>query len=69
MTRRGIAAIWTENAVSAPDPVEVDPRHADRLRSYKAIPELSGRILGVVYRPDGADMIIITARFDRGTKR
>jgi hypothetical protein len=69
ITKRNIAVIWIENAVSAPDFVEVDPRHPDRFRSYKAIPELGGRVLRVVHRPDGADILIITAHFDRGAKR
>jgi hypothetical protein len=64
ITKRDIAAVRIENAVSAPNSVEADPRLSDRMRSYKAIPELGGRILRVVHRSDGADIIIITAHFD-----
>ena len=69
ITKRNISAVWVENAVSTPDFVEVDPRHLDRFRCYKAIPELGGRVLRVVPRPDGTDIIIITAHLDRGAKR
>jgi Domain of unknown function (DUF4258) len=67
--KRDIAALWIEAAVNTPDSVEADPRHPDRLRSYKAIPELGGRILRVVHRLDGNDIIVITAHLDRGAKR
>ena len=66
--KREIAADWIESTVSTPDFAEADPRYPDRLRSYKAISELGGRVLRVVHRPDGADIIIITAHFDRGAK-
>jgi hypothetical protein len=69
ITKRNIAAVWIENAISTLDFVEVDPRHPDRFRSYIAIPESGGHVLRVVHRPDGADIIIITAHFDRGAKR
>jgi hypothetical protein len=36
---RAIAVDWIEAAVSAPDWIEPDPRHPDRIRSYKAIAE------------------------------
>ena len=69
MAKRGLAASWIEATVKAPDSVESDPRHPERTRSFKAIPQLGSRVLRVVHRLDGADMIIITAHLDRGAKR
>jgi hypothetical protein len=66
---RDIALHWIEATVSAPDSVEPGPRYPDRMRSYKAIIERGGQVLRVVHRPDGDDIVIITAHFDRGAKR
>lgn len=67
--KRGIATDWIEAAISVPDRAERDPRHPERTRSYKAIAEFGGRVLRVVHRPDGADIIVITVHFDRGARR
>ncbi len=66
---RAIAVDWIEAAVSAPDRIEPDPRHPDRTRSYKAIAEYGARVLRVVHRPEGDDIVIITVHFDRGARR
>jgi hypothetical protein len=66
---RSIALSWVEEAVSSPDFVKVDPRYQDRTRSYKAIAECGGRVLRVVHRAEGGDIVIITAHFDRGARR
>ena len=66
---RDIAVDWIEAAVSAPDWIEPDPRHADRTRSYKAIREYGARVLRVVHRREGDDIVIITVHFDRGARR
>ena len=66
---RAIAVDWIEAAVSAPDRIEPDPRHPDRTRSYKAIAEYGARVLRVVHRPEGDDIVIITVHFDRGVRR
>ena len=49
--------------------IEPDPRHPDRIRSYKAIAEHGGRVLRVVHRPEGDDILIITVHFDRRSRR
>lgn len=67
--KRSIATDWIAATISAPDRAERDPRHPERTRSYKAIAEFGGRVLRVVHRPDGADIIVITVHFDRGAKR
>jgi uncharacterized protein YuzE len=43
---RKIEPAWIEAATGAPDFVEADPRHPERARSYKAIAESGGRVLG-----------------------
>jgi hypothetical protein len=66
---RNIAFAWIEAAVTAPDFVEADPRHPERKRFYKAIDEYGGRLLRVVHRVEGDDIVIITVHFDRGARR
>jgi hypothetical protein len=56
-----IAFEWIEVALAAPDRAEPDPHHPERLRSYTRIPALAGRILRVLHRRDGPDMIVISA--------
>jgi hypothetical protein len=42
LVKRGLRPEWIEDAVERPDWTEIDPFHPDRIRSYKAIPALSG---------------------------
>jgi hypothetical protein len=53
----------------SPDSVKAAPRHPERTRSSKAIAEFGDRVLRVVNRPDGADIVIISAHLDRGARR
>lgn len=69
MELRGLALAWVEETILRPDWTAADPNHPDRTRSYKAIPALGGRILRVVHRSDGADIVVITTHPDRGAKR
>jgi Domain of unknown function (DUF4258) len=66
---RDITIDWIEAAVGAPDWIELDPRYPGRTRSYKAIAEYGARVLRVVHRPEGDDIVIITVHFDRGARR
>ena len=66
---RNISLAWIEATVSSPDFVEMDPRHPERTRSYKAIVEFGGRVLWVEQRPEGDDIVVITVHFDRGAQR
>jgi hypothetical protein len=68
MGKRGIAEEWIEAALTIPDRSEADPRDPGRTRSYKAIAAFGGRILRVVHRPEGANILVITVHFDRGAK-
>jgi hypothetical protein len=69
MTVRQIKHAWIETAIANPERVETDPRHFERTRSYKTIPEFGSRILRVVHRRDGRDIVVITVHFDRGARR
>ena len=62
-------ACWIEATVSSPDFVEADPHYSDRTRSFKAIAEFGGRMLRVVHRAEGDDIVVITVHFDRGARR
>ena len=62
---RGLAREWVEAVVTQPDWTEIDPRHPERTRSYKAMDALDGRILRVVHWLEGADVVVLTAHPDR----
>jgi hypothetical protein len=64
----GIEWAWIVAAVASPDATAPDPRPGIT-RSFKAIPERGGRILRVAHRADGADVLVLSAHFDRGAKR
>jgi hypothetical protein len=68
IAKRAILVAWIEDAVSTPDFVQSDPRHLQRTRSYKTIAQFGGRVLRVVHCPEGNDIVVITAHFDRGAK-
>jgi hypothetical protein len=66
---RKIDFAWIAAAVHTPDFIDTDPRHSERTRSFKAIAEFGGRVLRVVHRPEGNDIVVITVHFDRGARR
>jgi uncharacterized protein YuzE len=39
LRERGIEQGWVERTIAAPDFVEQDPTHADRIRAFRAVPE------------------------------
>jgi hypothetical protein len=59
---------WIEAAVLQPDWTVPDPRRPGVTRSFKRIIGRDGRVLRVAHRPDGADVLVLTAFFDRGAK-
>lgn len=65
MELRRISVAWIEATISNPDRFETDPMHAELTRSYRAIAEFGSRILRVVHRSEDADIVVITAHFDR----
>lgn len=66
MEERGIAQAWIEMALAAPDATEPDPRGGGLVRSWRAIPEAGGRVLRVVHRQEGSNIVVVTAFLDRG---
>lgn len=69
LRRRAIALAWVEAAIASPDWTVSDPRDPGLTQSFKAIQAFGDRVLRVVHRPDGDDMLVITAHFDRGARR
>jgi hypothetical protein len=69
MQERRISVVWVEAAIAAPDWREADPNFPERTRSYRAEPEFGGRMLRVVHRPEGDDVMVITVHFDRTARR
>ena len=66
---RRISMAWIEAAVTTPDWTAPNPRDPSLTRSFRAIPERDGRVLRVVHRPDGHDILVVTVHFDRGARR
>ena len=67
--KRQIPFDWIDRTIARPDFTDVDPHDPALTRSYKAIGEAGGRILRVVHRPEGNDIVIVTVHFDRDAKR
>jgi Domain of unknown function (DUF4258) len=69
LDKRRIFEEWVERALQAPDSAGPDPRYPERTRSSKGIAEFGGRVLRVVHRSEGDDIVVITVHFDRGARR
>jgi hypothetical protein len=69
LLERNIRRAWVEAAVTTPDWTAPDPDDPAVTRAFRAISEAQGRILRVVHRPDGVDILVLTAFFDRGAQR
>ena len=69
MARRAIDPAWVERTVLAPEATEPDPKHPDRVRAFRGIPERGGRVLRVVYVPEGEHYRVLTAFLDRTRSR
>ena len=66
MAGRGILLSYIEAALTSPDRVVRDMTDPVLSRSYKVIPEFGNRVLRVVHRPDGDNIFVVTAHWDRG---
>ena len=60
---------WIEATITSPQHSERDPDDPALMRAWRRVPERGGRALRVVYRLETADMVVVTAFFDRGATR
>ncbi len=68
LAERKIAWAWVELTIASPDRIAAD--HDPALtQSFKAIAEFGGRVLKVVHRMEGQDVLVVTAHFDRNARR
>jgi hypothetical protein len=59
---------WIEATVRHPAQTQPDPRRPSVTLSFRRIQEFGNRVLRVAHRLDGADVLVITAFFDRGAR-
>jgi Cft2 family RNA processing exonuclease len=64
-----IDVAWIEATIASPQHTDRDPRDATLTRAWRRVPEPGGRPLRVVYYLVEADIVVVTALFDRGAKR
>jgi hypothetical protein len=69
IVRDAIDPAWIETTVRHPTALMVDPHDPTLSRAWRRIPERGGRVLRVVFRPAGADIVVVTVFFDRGARR
>nr|WP_282183912.1 DUF4258 domain-containing protein [Azospirillum sp. TSO35-2] len=65
---RGLAEEWVRRTLPDPDRSEPDPAAPTLTRSFKRIPEAGDRVIRVVHRDRGVDILVVTAFLDRGAK-
>ena len=66
--KRDLDIDWIERTISVADFARIDPHDPTLTRSFKSIAEAGRRILRVVHRPEGPDILVVTAHFDRDAK-
>jgi Domain of unknown function (DUF4258) len=66
--RRILLRYIIEATLVFPDRVVQDPIDPALRRSYRIIPEFGNRVLRVVHRPEGDDIFVVTAHWDRGAR-
>jgi hypothetical protein len=69
MMLRAIDIAWIEATVRHPERTAPDPNDAALTRAWRRIAERGGRVLRVVYRQAGGDIVIVSVVFDRGARR
>lgn len=69
LVERNLERTWVELTLREPDWTEPDPKHPERLRAFRVIPERGERVLRVVYVPGEKSCRIVTLFLDRGRKR
>lgn len=66
---RQIDRAWVERTVEEPESTEPDPKHPERVRAFRPVPERDGRVLRVVYVPSAEGVHIVTMFLDRSRRR
>jgi hypothetical protein len=69
MTLRQIEHAWVEAVIDQPERSEPDPHDPALTRAWRRIPERGGRVLRVVFRRSGGDIVVVSTVFDRGARR
>jgi Domain of unknown function (DUF4258) len=69
MTLRQIEYAWVEATIDQPEHSEPDPHDPALTRAWRRIPEHGGRVLRVVFRRSGGDIVVVSTVFDRGARR
>ncbi len=69
IAERQIERAWVEETILNPDATEPGPKHPDRTRAFRSIPERDGRVLRVVYARQRDQYRVVTLFLDRGRRR
>ena len=69
MARRGITTAYIEAVLASPAYTTPDRTDPTLTRSFGPIAAFGNRMLRVVHRPDGNDVFVVTATWDRGAPR
>ena len=69
MPGRGITEAYMEAVLANPAYTMPDPIDQTLTRSFGRIPAFGNRMLRVVHRPEGIDVFVVTATWDRGARR
>jgi hypothetical protein len=67
VAERALDLVWIEATIASPDWVRPD-KNPSLTRPYQRITAFGNRILRVVHRPNGLDVLVVTAFFDRNAK-
>ena len=69
IAERHLRLEWVEATVITPDWTAPDPDDPSVTRAFRAIAQAQGRVLRVAHRPDGDDILVLIAFFDRGARK
>jgi hypothetical protein len=69
IARDAIDPAWIETTVRQPAALMLDPHDPTLSRAWRRIPQRGGRVLRVVFRAAGADIVVVTVFADRGARR
>ena len=67
--RKNIPQTYIEAVLANPAYTAPDRKDLALTCSFGPVPAFGNRMLRVVYRPEGNDIFVVTAHWDRGAKR